>query len=173
MKRRNGKRAWVPSLQSAPTDERLAHAGGALETSDDKRGDIRIVTMRDAPLERLHFRGKIDIDQYNAGVTFRHHWHRGGLDGLPSTDLLRVCAGSVNFDHLSKTEAQEHHRRQFYIAVRYLGHVTGWVLVRVVCDETPLHLVGATLGWGTVNQQRTAATERVKTGLERLRELWE
>ena len=172
MKRRNGKR-WVPSLQSQPTDERLAHAGKAYDTSDDKRGDVRIITMRDAPLERLHHRGKIDTDQYNAGVLFRSHWYRGGLDGLPSADLLRVCAGSVNFDHLSRTEAQEHHRRQFYIALRHLGRANGYLLGQIVCYEVPLHIVGAGLGWPTTNQARTAATERVKIGLDLLRELWE
>jgi hypothetical protein len=171
MKRRNGKR-WVPSLQSSPTDERLAHAGKAYDTSDDKRGDIRIITMRDAPLERLHFRGRIDLDQYNAGLKFRGHWYRGGLDGLPSADLLRVCAGSVNFDHLARSESAEHHRRQFFAALRFMGRANGYLLGQVVCYEVPLHIVGASLGWPTLNQARTAATERVRASLDRLVELW-
>jgi hypothetical protein len=87
--------------------------------------------------------------------------------------LLRLAAGgSVNFDHLSKTEAQEHHRRQFYIAVRYLGRSMAHVLGQVVCYEIPLHEVGAGLGWPTKNQARTAATERVRGALDRLLELW-
>ena len=170
MKRRK-KRSPPASLRSDPTDERLRHAGNRYDVGDDRQGTVRI-TMRDAPLERLHGSGVIDTEQYGAGCAFRQHWYQGGFNGLASADLLRVNGGSVNFDHLSKTEAMEHHRRQFSIAVQHLGAVNAWVMCEMVCYETPLHQVGMMLGWNTANQARAAATERVKNGLDRLVELW-
>lgn len=158
-----------PAAQEAdPTPERMLKARGAVEYGDDGRGR-RVLTVRDAPLERARARGAISEPQYQAGMKYYSHWYRAGLGGKCSSfELDRVFGG---FNGLRHSEAQAFHANQLAAARDWLGeHVS--IIDRVIVEEMPLEAIGRAYGWKNESQAIAAATERLKLALDRLCGLW-
>ena len=162
------KKAKIGTIQANPTPERMRRAGQEHEVGGE-RGAVRVLTMRDAPLERALSRGAITSSQYTAGEKYRIHWHRSGLQGLPSSDLGRIFAG---FQELNRSEKQIWHGQRYHEAKDHLGKIDAEMLDALICDETPLEQIGYWLGWHSRSSAIVAATERMKAALDGLRKLW-
>jgi len=158
-------------MQADPTPERLLKAGADIELGDDKHGR-RVMTVRDAPIERALVRNDITPTQYRAAQKYRHHWYHAGLAGsLQSLDVNRVF-GSEGCYGMAKTEAQAHHRRQFRNANDEVGTVGIAVLDHVVCRELPLADFGFAVGWKSESKAINASRETLKATLTKLVRHW-
>lgn len=157
-----------------PTPERLEKAGSMVEIGGDERSPVRMVTLRDAPIERAKDRGVISERQYTAALKYRHHWWRAGLAGsLGSMDLNRIFASdSSSFSGMAKTEAQAFHRQQYRKAVEHVGIIGAAVIEQIVCNELAFEHAGRKLGWAARPAAIVAATERLRAALDDLVKLW-
>jgi hypothetical protein len=164
---RNERRSIAQRAQ--PTAERMRHAG-----TDFVRGDTGQITMRDSPLERAFTRNIVSRVQYAAGQKYRHHWYHAGLcDPMGSMDLTRIFASDLgSFSGMARTESQVFHRQRYREASEAIGKIGSYVLESAICREMALEQVGYALGWGRRLQAYAAATERMKTALDQLCELW-
>ena len=90
----------TPPQYSDPTPQRLAHAGSDLHDNwkeaiagGRRPPPVRLVTMRDHPLERMLARRQIDQRQFDAGDKLRTHYERiGGSGKIASIDWEAIFA---------------------------------------------------------------------------------
>lgn len=165
------KRKRPRAVQEAdPTPERLLKASGAVEYGDDGRGK-RVLTVRDAPLERAFERGAITKGQYDAGAKYRLHWTKSGVDSLRAIDLNRVFGGDGALYGLPNTDA-EHHRKQYRAATQAVGLFGAAMLEHAVCCELSLAAFGFEAGFRSESKAIEAAERVLAKHLETLRVLW-
>ena len=163
-----------PDDTRGPTPERIRRAQGFVERGNLGRGRTGVVTVRDSPIERARSRNVISQAQYTAALKYRHHWYRAGLASpLSSVELNRIFATDMtSFSGMARTEAQVFHRQRYREAVQHIGMIGASVVEQVACQEVSLEQAGYKLGWGSKPQAIAAATERMKSALDRLVELW-
>lgn len=163
----------VESRHIGPTPERLAKAGEDIAQVFDNDGR-KIISMRDAPLDRMLSRHAIDPVEYTALQRFKHHWHHAGLTpGVGSVDPNRVFSSDpTNFSGMAKSERQAHHRQQWREACEILGHRSRIIVDNVVCAENSLEVAGYAIGWQSKPQAIAAASEILRDAGYRLAKLW-
>lgn len=119
-----------------PTPERLAKAGEDVEEfTADKSENWRAIRMLDKhPLENWLKRGKIDADQYAAGMKFRGDWEQSGQanSGVIDPGRVIVDGGQVDYVNDLSLDAQE----RFKNAVQAVGLVNSMVLTDAILLET-------------------------------------
>lgn len=160
-----------PDIRGA-TPERLARAGDDFEVGDDPQ--VKIVRLRDIPIDRMWKRGAIDGKQHSALQRFREHWYNSGLiPSIGSVDLNRVFASDPsNFGSWPKSEAQANHRSEWRRACGLLEHRERITVDNVVCSEQPLEIAGYALGWLSKPQAIAAASEIIRNAGVRFAKLW-
>lgn len=156
-----------------PTRERMAKAGQDFHTVFDNEG-ARVITMRDAPIERMLSRKAIDPIPYTALMKFKHHWyHSGQQPSVGSVDPNRVfSANPGGFSGMAKSEAQADHRQQYRIAVRHIGMLASNIVEKVVCYEMPLASTQDSLNCRNAPQAISGASAVLKVAGEQLARLW-
>ena len=120
------------------TPERLAKAGPA-HTKGDESSEVRVITMRDSPLEQAYDRGDINERQFNDGISYREAWFYAGFSGSVrgiSDDGFRPSDGTGR-SFLPATETMEAARHEYRSARRRLGEMAPW-LELVVCYDYPV-----------------------------------
>lgn len=157
-------------LQANPTPERMKKAGADVQFGDDGHGH-RVMTVRDAPIERALARNSISSSQYQAAQKYRHHWYRAGMAGtIGSSDMARVFGDG--FRQLEPSEAATFHGERYAEAVKHIGKIGSSVLDNIVCRELSLEAVGQMLGWDHKGSAIVAATQSLREALDRLCGLW-
>lgn len=174
MGRVNKRTITVESRSLGPTPERIAKAGEENITKVFDNDGNKIISMRDAPLDRMLSRKAIDPIEYTALLRFKHHWHHGGLTpSMGSVDLGRVFSSDPGgFSGMAKSERQAHHRQQYREACEVLGNRGRATVENVVCSEQNLDIAGFALGWGSKPQAIAAASEMLRDAGYRLAKLW-
>ena len=182
MKKKSSAKA-KPALQSVgPTPERQAMAGPYLHVV--QHGRIALTTVRDAPIDRLHFdwerarrrgspRDGVDMRRYGAADKFRLHWHHAGLqERFASVDLDGAFARSESSYGMPAGEFMAHHRQQYRLAVGDLGQKLAAHVQAVVCQDVEPIDVGRQLGYRDDKQARVAGMMGLIIGLDRLADFW-
>ncbi len=175
---------------TGPTPERLMQAGVTVAMQlgtrrvqiigprrDRPVGDDGVVRLQEAPLDRLHTRGRLDGDPdtdralYEAGKALRHHHYLGGLDAIAANDLNRSGGGSPA-NMLPMTERQQSHRDELRRAAAAL-HPDDWATTfDIVCREMTLEEAGRRAGYGEKHAAGAVALDRLRRGLIQLAALW-
>ena len=154
----------APQMLVPPTPERVAKAEGFFHAAKD--GSI---IVKDAHFERLHSRGKITQQQYDAGVKYRHHWHNGGMQERYAVQNFMGVGGGEGWEYLPATERQVQHREIYRKAVQDLGPILSVVVEDIVCREADPVMIGRKLWhYADDKQARAAATSALVIGLDRL-----
>lgn len=156
-----------------PTWQRMERVGDDFDVGDDQQG-TKVITLRDAPIDRMLARKAIDPREYSGLLRFRHHWYHAGLiPGVGSVDPNRVFASDPsNFSGMARSEAQAHHRGEYRSACAILNHRTRITVDNVVCSEQSLEIAGYAIGWPSKPQAIAAATEILRDAGYRLSKLW-
>lgn len=146
------KRERPPPQYSDPTPQRLAHAGADLHDNwkeavaqGRRPPPVRLVTMRDHPLERMLARRQIDQRQYDAGNKLRTHYERiGGAGKMGSIDWEAIFAA----DPTNRLGGYRigHDHKAFWNAIDLLGHIPAALVVSVVCEARTLESVAPDFG---------------------------
>lgn len=178
---------------AAPTPERLARAGytvamqlgtGRVQViGADAKGLLGydgVVRVEQAPLDRLHARGRLDEDDpernrqlYEAGEKLLSHHHRAGLSGFVTAcnDLGRVGRSDPARREVI-TETMERSRRALRTAEASVDP-DAWLAVRaVVLHEQNLEDLGRVLGFGNRHAAASVGLDRLRRGLRALAALW-
>lgn len=164
-KRRIKRGDGTPAVRKiiGPTPERAAKAEGFLV-----KGDIGIVMIQDAQIERLFDRGVIDERQRRAAEKVYRHWYESGMEpSYASLDLQRGYGGGGNdCAVMPANQHQAEHRSEYRVICRVLGLRIGRVVEDIVCrDKSPAE-AGRSLGWANEPQARAAAVENLRIGLD-------
>lgn len=137
-----------------------------------------VIRLNQAPLDRLHARGRLDPDpQTNkllmeAGDKLRGHYYLAGLSGFPAANDPNGAGGGHPSSRTPITEIMESNRRRLRLAEAAL-HPGDWQVVRdVVCLELDLGAVGQSLGFGKDHAANAVALDRLRRGLRLLAEQW-
>jgi len=133
--------------RSDPTPERLLRAEGYWEEGDAR--EVRVLTMMDHALGRLHLNGKISKRLYEAGEKFHKDWYYSGMADINGG--------------MPRNEAEHSHRLDYRAAVQRIGMVRSRVVEMVSCLGLPLEHVE--LAW-------PQASKQLSTGLENLADFW-
>lgn len=176
LSKRRGKgniRVAVERRDLGPTPERMAKAGDDVIRTVGAEG-VRVVVMRDAPLDRMYSRHAIDPVEYQALQKLKLHWHCSGMPGaMRSADLNRIFAADLSaMSNMPAAEAQAHHRHQWRRGYNLLTPRARIVVERVVCREQTLALAGFALGAQSKPQATAAASELLRDAGYRLATLW-
>lgn len=173
---------------NGPTPERLMQAGLTVALSLGTRqtqiigaaapvGVDGIVRLAQAPLDRLHARGRLDDDGarnaqlYDAGVKLRGHFYLGGLSGFAANDLNSTGGGHPS-SRTPISETMESNRRSLRLAEAAM-HPGDWQVVNaVVCLEADLTEAGYKAGCTNADAANAVALDRLRRGLGALAELW-
>lgn len=171
-----------------PTPERLRHAGipatiapGTMRTVVIGYGDIigsdGVCRVSQAPLDRLHARGRLDDDGarnsqlYDAGDKLRGHYYLAGLSGFAANDLNSTGGGHPS-SRTPISETMEKNRRSMRFAEAAM-HSGDWQVVNaVVCLEASLKDAGYGVGCTNADAANAVALDRLRRGLGALAELW-
>lgn len=136
-----------------------------------------VIRLAQAPLDRLHARGRLDDDGarngqlYDAGDKLRGHHFMAGLSGFAANDLNGAGGGSPS-SRTPITEVMESHRRALRLAQAAM-HPGDWQVVRdVICLETDLRGAGFRAGCRHADAAIAVALDRLRRGLGALAELW-
>lgn len=181
---RNVRRRGIPASKGGkanpgyaeigmPTSERLSKSEGHFTLGGDERTGRRYM-MHDTPLDRALRKGMISGAQHSALKKYRHHWfHAGAAPHFGSVDLNRIFAPTTGGTHgLAITENQCFHAQRREEAVKELGPRLALLVGKLVCEESPLDVCGASLGWKSKPQAIAAATEMLQEAGARLSRLW-
>lgn len=194
--------ACQEALSKVPTDtlpdgsvtpERLAQAGVTIAMSLGGRhmqvigngegawggvGASGVIRLNQAPLDRLHARGRLDPDGernkqlMEAGDKLRTHYYLSGLSGFSAANDLNGAGGGHPSSRTPITETMESNRRSLRLAQAAM-HPGDWRVVHdVVCRELDLGAVGQALGFGKDHAANAVALDRLRRGLSELAELW-
>lgn len=160
------------ALFSNPTPERRKMIDGAYVVNNDPGRTI--ITVRDAPLDRMRDRNAIGGNEYAALQKYKHHWTRAGMAGrMSALDLNGVFSSDKSTrSGMATQEAECHHLKQYRDARALLGHRTGIVVDNIVCAEQSLEIAGYSIGWTNKPQAIAAATEMLRDAGYRLSKLW-
>ena len=125
-------------------------------------------------LEYLHEKRRIiTYSQFAAGVKYRLHWHRGGLEaGIRTVDFNRTGGGPNGLAGMPATEDQVHHRRQWRQANDWIGQRGQIVLETVGCEDDSLEQAGYKLGEKNKPQAIAAARQILLGALDKLCDEW-
>lgn len=171
-----------------PTPERLRQAGIMASIDPETRrtqivgngqiiGGDGVVRISQAPLDRLHARGRLDDDGarnsqlFDAGDKLRGHYYLGGLSGFAANDLNSTGGGHPS-SRTPISETMEKNRRSMRLAEAAM-HPGDWQVVNaVVCLESDLAMAGRALGCNNVHAANAVALDRLRRGLGVLAEIW-
>lgn len=152
----------------------IGHGGGAWGGV----GAGGVIRLNQAPLDRLHGRGRLDPDPHTnkqlmeAGDKLRGHYYLAGLSGFPAANDPNGAGGGHPSSRTPITEIMESNRRRLRLAEAAL-HPGDWQVVRdVVCLELDLGAVGQALGFGKDHAANAVALDRLRRGLADLARLW-
>jgi hypothetical protein len=146
------KRERPPPQYSDPTPERLAHAAGDLHDNwkeaiaqGRRPPPVRLVTMRDHPLERMLARKQINQRQFDAGQKLRGCWERAAGSGkIASIDWQAIFASDpatrlggfrTGLDAL-----------RIWQAIQHLGRIQSSLVIAVACEGYTLQEVAPDFG---------------------------
>ncbi len=159
----------VETSPQGPTLRRLVQSRGRYDVGDE-RGKPQL-TMRDAPIERLHADKRISEAQYQAAEKFRTHWFHAGMGGRYGNMFSGVVSWGGSSAHGPEDDC--HHSNQVRAAWVALGRINARKLVHmVVWLDVPLEEAGRGMGWKTANQARAAALTLLRAALDELADLW-
>jgi hypothetical protein len=146
------RRETPPPEFSNPTPERVAHAGTDLHDNwkeaiaqGRRPPPIRLITLRDHPLERMLARRQINQRQFDAADKLRSCWERvAGSGKLASIDWQAIFATDpttrlggfrVGLDAL-----------RIWQAVQHLGRIQSSLVIAVACEGYTLAEIAPDFG---------------------------
>jgi hypothetical protein len=146
------KRERPPPEYSDPTPQRLAHAGPDIHDSwkdavakGQRPPPIRIITVRDEPLERMLARKAISQSQFDAGDKLRGYYERMlGRGRIGSIDWEAIFASDPSTRYGGFRPGTDAFK--FWEAVDYLGRVPAALVVSVACEGRTLESVAPDFG---------------------------
>lgn len=163
-----------------PTPERLAKAGGQVDTVSEgpRNRKSEAVRMRDEPLEWLLSKNKITNRQYDAGRKFYAHWYLSGGSPLITPQYAEYIA---RFDDphgaVFASERREYHAGEYRKGIQAMGLKTGAIVQQFVCESQTTFSDQHTVdGLAARHLKRYGAKARsailaiIEVGLESLRE---
>lgn len=178
--------------EGSVTPERLARAGVTVAMSLPGRqlqvvgngdgawggvGASGVIRLNQAPLDRLHARGRLDDDgernkqMMEAGDKLRVHHYLAGLSGFAANDL-NGAGGGHPASRTSITETMEANRRSLRLAEAAM-HPGDWCVVHaIVCLELDLGEAGRAVGCTNTDAANAVALDRLRRGLGQLAEMW-
>ncbi|CAO4174166.1 hypothetical protein CLBKND_02347 [Methylorubrum aminovorans] len=174
--------------ENGPTPERLQRAGFTVVMQLGTRqtqiigalspvGYDGVVRLAQAPLDRLHARGRLDEDGarntqlFEAGDKLRGHFYLGGLSGFAANDL-NSTGGSDPSRRVPISKTMEKNRRAIRLAEAAM-HPGDWkVVTDIVCLELDLCETGLRIGCRNADAATAVSLDRLRRGLDALAGLW-
>ena len=146
------KRERPPPEYSDPTPQRLAHAGSDIHDSwkdavaqGQRPPPIRIITIRDHPLERMLARKAITQSQFDAGDKLRGYYERMlGRGRIGSIDWEAIYASDPSTRYGGFRPGPD--AQKFWDAVGHLGRIPAALVVSVACEGRTLESIAPDFG---------------------------
>ena len=148
-----------------PTPEWMAKHRGEFQAPEQSQTVNRSVYARLHQLESLYEKGVIEYPLYMAGKRMRRHWE--GAQGVNVTEGEASSPADLH-----REESGVYHAQKLDEAKKTLSWKEWKPIEALISEHYPrafLDRIGQDiLGYRTPAQARAAATERIKSGLERL-----